>query len=95
MASTKRGAPHSLAIPARASRVGQALLSGPIRRSPPDGSTVPSPSPIRSGTPVVALREPRRDDPVTGIAVTLEPDDGDTAPSETMVLYGDEVMLVL
>lgn len=33
--------------------------------------------------------------PVTGIAVTLEPDNGDGVPSETMVLYGDEVMLTL
>ena len=33
--------------------------------------------------------------PVTGIAVTLEPDDGDASPSDMMVLYGDEVMLVL
>jgi len=32
---------------------------------------------------------------VTGIAITLEPDDGDATPSEATVLYGDEVMLTL
>ncbi len=32
---------------------------------------------------------------VTGIGITLEPDNGDAVPSETMVLWGDEVMLVL
>lgn len=33
--------------------------------------------------------------PVSGIAITLEPDNGDSIPSEMMVLYGDEVMLIL
>jgi hypothetical protein len=33
--------------------------------------------------------------PVSGIAITLEPDNGDSVPSEMMVLYGDEVMLIL
>lgn len=42
-----------------------------------------------------ALTSETMPNPVTGIAVTLEPDDGDGVPSETMVLYGDEVMLVL
>lgn len=32
---------------------------------------------------------------VTGIAITLEPVDGDDTPSDAMVLYGDEVMLTL
>lgn len=32
---------------------------------------------------------------ITGIAITLEPQDGDSAPSDAMVLYGDEVMLTL
>lgn len=33
--------------------------------------------------------------PVTGIAITLEPDNGDSGPSENMILWGDEVMVTL
>ncbi|MDX1645339.1 MAG: anti-sigma factor [Thermoanaerobaculia bacterium] len=41
------------------------------------------------------LASPTMPSGVSGIAVTLEPANGDDVPSEEMILYGDEVMLVL
>lgn len=41
------------------------------------------------------LASPSMPSHVTGIAVTLEPDNGDDVPSEAMVLYGDEVTMTL
>ena len=62
---------------------------------------------IADGTPVsggrfepgpdgrVALTSETMPPGTTGIAITLEPSDGDGTPSDAMVLYGDEVMLTL
>ncbi len=60
-----------------------------------DGDLVSSGTfqPDASGRAVLA--SPTMPSGVSGIAVTLEPANGDDVPSEEMILYGDDVMLVL
>lgn len=60
-----------------------------------DGDLVSSGTfhPDESGRAVLA--SPTMPSDISGIAVTLEPANGDGVPSEEMILYGDEVMLTL